>query len=200
METTANSIKQFNSLDDRGIFCAEINSKDDTTPPLESFHVHNNIEIIYSVDAEIEIRTESDLFLIPKGGLILISPMEKHSQAIVGAGLYYSIKFLPAILFSSDQTFFEYKFFNRFISLGKGKRLYTKDDLQETSIELLFKSIMSEWAKKAPGYELMIRADILRIFTYLSRCDEVAERDKTEEFSNDAINRALAWGSIFAIL
>ena len=193
METTANSIKKFNSLDDRGIFCAEIDSRNDASAPLESFHVHNNIEIIYSVDAKIEIRTENDSFLIPKGGLILISPMERHSQAIVGAGLYYSVKFLPAILFSSDQTFSEYKFFNRFISLGKGKRLYTKEELQKTNIGLLFESIMVEWSKKDPGYELMIRADILRMFTYLSRCDEVAERDKKEEFSNDAITRALAY-------
>lgn len=169
--TTAKIHKQFNSLDDRGIFCTEVNANDISLTALSSDHCHNNIEIIYSVSAHIDISTGIDNFSISKGDLIVISPMESHSQSIVGEGLYYSIKFLPSILFSSDQTPSEYKFFNRFISLEGRKRHYSKKELDSTDINDAIGDIMREWTNKSPGYELMIRAHILKIFTSLSRCE-----------------------------
>ncbi len=193
VNVTSTSFKKFNSLDDRGIFCAEVHSKDTSLSTYSSPHVHNNIEIIYSVDAEIEIRTNTETFLLSKGELIVISPMEQHSQSIVGSGLYYSIKFLPSILFSSDQTFSEYKFFNRFISRDGERRHYSKSELESANIGSIFDNIMREWTKKEPGYELMIRASILKIFTSLARCDDAALSREKSKHPNDIINNALSF-------
>ena len=119
--------------------------------------------------------------------------MEKHFQSIEGSGLYYSVKFLPSILFSSDQTFSEYKFFNQFISLHGKRRLYSKKDLDDCNIASLFDDIMREWSSKDPGYELMIRANILKIFTALARCKDSDCNSAKTEYSNNAINTALAY-------
>ena len=185
-------LKQINSLDDRGIFCTEVFAKDTVASSYSSSHVHDNIEIIYSVDAEIEVKTDAEELLISRGELAVMSPTEKHSQSIVRSGRYYSIKFLPSILFSSDQTFAEYKFFNRFISRDGQKRHYSKKELESVDVWPIFSEIMREWTQKNPGYELMIRANILRVFTFLARCDASRGKGK-DKSSNDVINIALSY-------
>ena len=189
-------LKQINSLDDRGIFCTEVFAKDTVassySSSYSSSHVHDNIEIIYSVDAEIEVKTDAEDLLISRGELAVMSPTEKHSQSIVRSGRYYSIKFLPSILFSSDQTFAEYKFFNRFISRDGQKRHYSKKELESVDVWPIFSEIMREWTQKNPGYELMIRANILRVFTFLARCDASRGKGK-DKSSNDVINIALSY-------
>ena len=193
VNVTAKSLKQFNSLDDRGIFCTEVHAKDRISHTDSAYHRHDSIEIIYSVDAKIEIKTEFDKFLISSGELIVISPMEQHAQSILGAGLYYSVRFLPGILFSSDQTFSEYKFFNRFISLEGTKRQYSKTELETINAGSIFSDIMREWSHKASGYELMIRANILKIFTFLARCDNSVQNAEKHKYTSDAINSALSY-------
>ena len=42
----AKSLKQFNSLDDRGIFCTEVHAKDAAALTDSAYHRHNNIEIV----------------------------------------------------------------------------------------------------------------------------------------------------------
>lgn len=190
---TAKAFKQLSSLDDRGIFCTEVHAKDLIPHGYTSEHYHNNVEIIYSIDANIEIRTEFEIFSLSDGDLIVISPGETHSQSVIGSGRYYSIKFLPSILFSSDQIFSEYKFFNRFLSLGDKKRLYRKKELDPSDIDSVFIDIMREWSKKDPGYELMIRANILKILTSLVRSHEAAAAREKDKISNDAINIALSY-------
>lgn len=189
----SNVLKQLNSLDDRGIFCTEIHAKDEIYLQDSFAHAHNNIELIYSINANIDLKTDNEKFSLSAGELIVISPMEKHFQSIVGSGLYYSVKFLPSILFSSDQTFSEYKFFNQFISTHDKQRLYTKKDLESCSITPLFEDIMREWSKKDPGYELMIRANILKIFTALARCKSSDRGGAKDAYSNNTINSALAY-------
>ena len=119
--------------------------------------------------------------------------MEGHTQSIRGTGLYYSVKFLPSILFSSDQTFSEYKFFNRFISLEGQKRHYLKKELESADVAAIFSDIMREWSRKASGYELMIRANILKIFTHLARCDSSSPSTEKHKCSNEAISSALSY-------
>ena len=186
-------LKQFNSLDDRGIFCTEVVAGDPVTSSFSSHHVHDNIEIIYSVDADIEIKTDIEKLLISKGELAVISPMERHSQTVIGSGRYYSIKFLPSILFSSDRIFSEYKFFNRFVSRDGEKRHYSKKELEGIDTSSVFDDIMWEWTKKDSGYELMIRANILKIFTFLARCDEATLKKSKSKSSNEAIDTALSY-------
>ena len=174
------NIKKFSSLDDRGIFCSEISAKDPMHTPSTSAHEHANIELIYSVDASIKLVIDKQSYTLSGGDLVIISPGEIHTQSILGSGLYYSIKLLPNILFSSDQTFSEYKFFNQFLSLSDKKRLYLKDELSSTGISEIFNDVMREWAKKSSGYELMIRANILKIFTILARFNDKSEKRKGE--------------------
>ncbi|MBP3376410.1 MAG: helix-turn-helix domain-containing protein [Clostridia bacterium] len=187
------NIKKFSSLDDRGIFCSEISAKDPMHTPSTSAHEHANIELIYSVDASIKLVIDKQSYTLSGGDLVIISPGEIHTQSILGSGLYYSIKLLPNILFSSDQTFSEYKFFNQFLSLNDKKRLYLRDELSSTGISEIFNDVMREWAKKSSGYELMIRANILKIFTILARFNDKSEKRKGGRLSNDAINTALSY-------
>ncbi|MBE6646522.1 MAG: helix-turn-helix domain-containing protein [Ruminococcaceae bacterium] len=189
------SIKQLSSLDDRGVFCSEVDAVDPFHSTYSSTHVHTNIELVYSVDASVSLEIERTSFSLSSGDLIIISPGEKHSQSIIGSGHYYSIKLLPNILFSSDQTFSEYKFFNQFLALNDKKRLYLKNELSSSGISEIFGDVMREWTRKSSGYELMIRANILKIFTILARSNDKTERHKGGKFSNDAINSALSYTS-----
>ena len=52
---------------------------------------------------------------------------------------------------------------------------------------------MREWSCKASGYELMIRASILRVFTALTRYEDSYATNEKNRFSSEAINSALAF-------
>ena len=71
---TAKGIKQFSSLDDRGIFCSEVQANDAASLSFVSTHHHTDIELIYSLDASIELSVNNERYMMTAGDLIVISP------------------------------------------------------------------------------------------------------------------------------
>ena len=148
------------------IHCIHINSGNDIPNP----HYHEYIEILYSLDTNSSIYINGKFIDFNTGDLAIVNSGESHELTHYKNGSYIVIKVLPEILYSSDQSVFEMKYMMPFvIENSKNKRFFSADEIGGRYIHDIMTEIMSEWINADYGYELAIRADILKIFLWVLR-------------------------------
>lgn len=177
----------------KDIFCTEIITENSITSAPPDMHSHEFIELIFAEKASTSIWVGGEPYRLSNGDLVLISPGILHTRTFFDKGHYYSITISPRMLFSSDQALSGYKYFIPFLSPDSHKKLYSKLDLERTDIHDMIKETMREWASKQPGYELIVRANVFKIFTALYRCNDQSVVNIQSNSTNVAINSALSY-------
>ena len=71
---------------------------------------------------------------------------------------------MPSIICSDENAFYEYKYLMPFIRKNFGQKIFGQGDLKSEDIKGLCLEIIDEWTRKDAAYELVIRANILKIF------------------------------------
>ncbi len=133
-------------------------------------HYHHYIEILYALDADINIYLNGNLFHFKSGDMVVINSKETHDLLFNADSRYICIKFSPEILYTGEQSVFELKYVMPFIlENANHQRVFTKEECADGVVHDLITGIMLEWENKAYGYELAIRADILRLFLWILR-------------------------------
>lgn len=134
-------------------------------------HYHEYIEILYSIESDCDVYINGKIRNFKTGDLLIINSGENHDLIFDRADAHYIvIKVLPEILYSSDQSVFEMKYTMPFlIENSNNKRHFTKEELSNNYIHDTVTRIMSEWEIRDYGYELSIRADILKMFLWVLR-------------------------------
>jgi len=134
-------------------------------------HYHEYIEVLYAIDADCDVFINGNTCTFRTGDLLIINSGENHDIIFERSNAsYIVIKVLPEILYSSEQPVFEMKYTIPFlIENSKNKRYFTKEELGNDYIHDIIIHIMNEWNNKEYGYELSIRADILKVFLWVLR-------------------------------
>ncbi len=134
-------------------------------------HYHEYIEILYSIESDCEVYINGKLRDFKTGDLLVVNSGESHQLLYQkGEGHYIVIKVLPEILYSSEQSVFEIKYTIPFL-VGdvNNKRHFTAQEQGSSYIKDTVERIMNEWDNREYGFELSIRADILKLFLWMLR-------------------------------
>ena len=134
-------------------------------------HYHDYIELLYPVKGDYEVNLNGTVHQMPEGSVFIINAGEQHATfAKSGDRSLFCIKFLPQVLYSSEQTVTEMEQTIPFIFEKFGvQRCFLKDELADTGIPEVFREIIKENTEQRFGYELAIRSGVLKVFSWVIR-------------------------------
>lgn len=155
-------------------------------------HYHDYIEILYSQNTDDDIYIGGEYYSFSDGDLVIINPSVPHKVFHRGHSRYICIKFSPDILYADERSLFEFRYVLPFVSGNFQSRIYTNEEMKGTQVPEILSKIIEEWNEKEPGYELMARAGILRLFGELIRCHKHKNGDVAVP---EAIKNAIAYVS-----
>lgn len=157
-------------------------------------HYHKYIELLYAVEGGYEVYINGDVQRMPQGHMVVINAGELHATRATGQhNTEVCIKFVPEILFSSEQTVTEMEYSIPYVFEHFGyRRCFEREQLAKTFLPEAFLRVKQEHEEKAFGYELAIRAEVMRIFAWILRYwhDEADAKDIPAQRENDIIRRA----------
>ncbi len=133
------------------------------------YHYHEYIELLYFPDSEGVVWINGTKNPFSPGMFIIVNSQKPHVVHFHKKGTIFCIKFLPQVLYDNEQSFMYFKYVAPFISSDENRYIFSDAEIKNTSIPKLLEDIMSEWNDKSVAYELMIRANILRIFVNIFR-------------------------------
>ena len=168
----------------QGAIASCLHFMDDENPCREiPAHYHEFIEIIYGIRGTFYASMSNRDVEVHEGDMLLINVNEVHAFRHVEPCEYYCLQFDPAQFFTSPVYSTGAKYILPFMmSYSEGiskdadnsfSLLATKEELEDTYIPDYIRDYHKEFTEQAPGFELAIRADILRIFLwYLRRMEK----------------------------
>ena len=144
------------------LFCdRRIKEKNDKT--LEYYyHYHDYIELLYALDADCEIWINGKCYTFVTGDFAVMNSNEPHYVLSNKKSEYICILFSPDILYSDENAFLEYKYVAPFVCKNALKNVFKEHEIANTK-ELCIE-IIEAWEKEEYAYELIIRANILKLF------------------------------------
>ena len=177
------------------IHCLDIyrNEISKTTEMPESYHYHNYIEFLYGLDADAYVWINGERHRFTSGTLLVINSEEMHYVSIIKPSHYICVKFSPSVLYSDDRSLFEFKYVTPFLSNKSNQKLFDGKAFENIDLHSAVLEIMNEWNCRKPAFELMIRSNILRIFTEIFR---YWDKNKTLHLTNiltEPIKKALLY-------
>lgn len=140
----------------------------DASPP-PTYHYHNYVELLYSLKSNANVYINGEKHHFGDGDLIIINSNDAHSLTFPGESSYICIKFSPNILYADEQAFAEYKYAVPFLTDTPHINIFSAEETEKAGIKALCTEIMDEWDKQDYAYEMAIRANILKIFTWIMR-------------------------------
>lgn len=149
------------------IHCLMLEMKKSSIPM--KYHYHEYIELLFSIDTDAEVYVDGVGYKFLPGDLAVINSGEAHGIKFFKNSKYICIKVMPSIICSDENAFYEYKYLMPFIRKNFGQKIFGQGDLKSEDIKGLCLEIIDEWTRKDAAYELVIRANILKIFAAIFR-------------------------------
>lgn len=135
-------------------------------------HYHEYIELLYPIRGNYKVALGGRVLDLPERSMVIINSSEPHATLGVSSGerLLFCIKFMPQILYSSEQSVTELEYIIPYILENpESRRLFLREQLENTYLPEIFSEIIGEQSEKRFGYELMTRALVLKIFAWVIR-------------------------------
>ena len=135
-------------------------------------HYHEYGELLYGLsECDIRVWAEGKVYEVKEGDLCIINSGTAHAvRSEIAKSTYLVIKFEPGILYAAEQSVFEVKYLFPFVESNENfRRVFTESELSETEIPRLMEDVIEEWTNKDYGYEIAIRASVIRTALYLMR-------------------------------
>ena len=147
--------------------CLEMKKK--ITEPDHFAHFHEFLEMLYLTKGNMNIRLNDKPYEFHEGELIIINSNETHRLSSVSdISEYIVIKFTPRLLCTSEQTPKETQYVLPFLSEQSDQpRVYGRDFTEKAGIPALIFDAVKEWNGMGVGYELSLKADVLKIIRYV---------------------------------
>lgn len=135
-----------------------------------TYHWHSCLEItsILSGKAVYHIREKS--FSVTAGDFIIFNHMEAHGWELISELMEVNVILFPIDFIAERIGNFDYEFLKPFVEYGSS--FQNKIDHNEPScagMQELLDSICREAGNRRTGYQLVIKADILKLLTLLTR-------------------------------
>lgn len=169
----------------------ENTSKDEQSPI--SYHYHDYIELLYATDADVTIWLDGEKHSFKNGDLAIINSKTPHAFTFNETSTYICVKFLPQILYADESSLFEFKYVQPFLLENSHQKIFGKHELCDIDVQSTMLEIMDEWTAMKPAYELVIRANILKLFSSIIRYWNANNITSHEAVINDTIKSALEY-------
>lgn len=142
--------------------CLEMRKSADD-PDLFS-HYHEFLEMLYLIEGEMNIWLNDKHYTFSQGELIIINSNETHRlESQSPESRYLVIKFTPKLLCTFQQTPKETQYVLPFLAERSDQpRVYSREFTESAGIPALLYDAISEWNEKGTGYELALKADVLK--------------------------------------
>ena len=160
---------------------------------VESYHYHEYIEYLYALDVDMNVWISGVPHRMVSGDLIIINSGELHNISFNKDCHYICVKFSPRILYFDDNSLFEFKYVTPFLADHAPQRLFHQNDLEGIDIHALSCEILEEWNRQSPAYELLIRSNILKLFTGIIRYWDRQNTFHSELLMTEAVKDALVY-------
>lgn len=149
-------------------------------------HYHEYIELLYVLEGTCEVSLNGETSLLPEHSMFIIHSGEPHTTRRLGARQnLLCIKFLPQVLYSSEQSVTELEYSIPYVFENFSKcRKFDAELLENTFIPEAFQEICREKKSKEFGYELALRSHVLRIFLWIIRYWHKSAGDPVLAISN----------------
>ncbi len=138
-------------------------------------HYHSYIELLYGIEGEANVIIGERTYSMAKGDLLVIHAGEPHEVYVTeGTADYYVIKFLPDLLYAQGKSLLGIRYL---LSLWQNEISFSPairaSELEGSNIGRWVTEIREEYATMQTGYELLIYANVMRIFVWIfrHRCD-----------------------------
>ncbi|MBE6640379.1 MAG: helix-turn-helix domain-containing protein [Ruminococcaceae bacterium] len=133
------------------------------------YHYHDYIELLYFVEGEGSVLINDKVLEVRPGSTVIVNAQKAHATCLETDAVFYCIKFLPGILYDNEQSLWDFKYVLPFISGEEDNYVLSAEDTRGTAIEPLLAEIMEEWEDESYAYELVIRANILKLISIIFR-------------------------------
>lgn len=160
-------------------------------------HIHEYFEILYCKAGAYALTLNDVPYSLRPGDMAIILPTEVHGTRALDEGLnqYLVIKFMPEVLYSTEQLLFELKYLLPYIKGGAShQKVFAAEQTRAAAVGDILQEIVDEFMRRDFGYEIALRANISRLFLWLLRCWHDDRREALpDESALAALNAALAY-------
>ncbi len=158
-----------------------------------AYHYHDYMEILYATDSDTVLWVNGESHPFRSGDVAVINSGEPHAFTFNESSNYICLKFTPGIFSADNGCMFQIQYL--LPSLGKdlSKRVFPSSELEGIDIEALVNEITLEWDGKETAHELIIRANIFKIFAAIIRLWEKNNVFKFAPRPSDAMQKALTY-------
>ena len=133
------------------------------------YHFHDYIELLYAIDTDGYVWFNGCRTEFRSGDLVIVNSNVPHNLTFNSDSIYICIKFSPQILYADEEALFEFKYMLPFMRKTSDQNKFGKDELESIDVSGLLYEIMDEWKNQDPAYELIIRANLLKLFAGIFR-------------------------------
>lgn len=158
-----------------------------------SYHYHEYIEMLYFLEGEGLVYINETKNLFSAGTFIIVNSKKAHTLSFTKPSKYFCVKFMPHILYENEQSFVDLKYVMPFISEEKNQHIFAREEIENTAIASLLTEMMDEWDAMDVGYDLVIRANILKIFSIIFRLWKRSGGDETMKNLSSDIKKAILY-------
>ncbi|HEY5583277.1 MAG TPA: helix-turn-helix domain-containing protein [Ruminiclostridium sp.] len=133
-------------------------------------HFHNYMEMLYITSGSAIVHVNNKSFDFSEGDFLVINSNDLHYIKSVGLPEFLVLQFKSSMINPDLELPFEGKYF---LPLLKKDLIFTKDIRLHhgNTLENLMLEIVSDFKEKFMGYELNIKANIYKIFSWLIKND-----------------------------
>lgn len=136
----------------------------------EPFHWHDYYEITLVLEGSGCYYVNGQSFLVGPGDLFIFNNAELHGWQVFQQEMRVLVLIFYADLVAGGGNLAEMEYLRPFIDRSNSfKNRIGRSERYAADIAAMMKQIREEWDEQAPGYRLMIKADVLRILTMLVR-------------------------------
>ncbi len=159
---------------------------------LVNYHYHEYIELLYFFEGEGYVYINENKQIFGEGSFIIINSKKAHSLWFRKPSKYFCVKIMPQVLYDGNMAFDDLKYVMPFIS-EKNQYVFSGEEIDGTQIVPLLSEIMDEWDSMNIGYDLVIRADILKIFAIIFRKWEDTGALESKQHLSPDIKKAMLY-------
>jgi len=136
----------------------------------EEFHWHNFFEITYIKKGTITYFVNEKSYVVEAGDFAIFNHIEPHGWEIQGEEAEVLVMVFSSTFISERESGFDYDYLKPFIERGSNfQNVIWQRDKVVDKMAVIMQEVYLEWQSRAAGYKLMIKADVLKLLTLLTR-------------------------------
>lgn len=136
----------------------------------DSFHWHSFFEITYIYKGSGNYYVNGQKYDVTQGDIIIFNNVEPHGWSVCDEDMLALVMVFSPEFVAERTSLFDLDYLRPFIERGSNFRnKIEKEDNITIEISKMIIEIHQEWKSRNTGYRLMIKANVLRILTLLTR-------------------------------